>query len=176
MYCAIVVGSGLLHGIYDFGFSDALLIACGLLVFMGVLDDRHKLNVRIRFSVEITASLLVIYYDDAVVRSLGALFNREAVDLGLFAVPFTVFSIVGVVNAMNMMDGLDGLAGMVAVAIFVFMAALAAIAGLSQLCLLVLCLIGITAGFLLYNFQFDTNKLKVVWSGSAIPSGNRGSN
>ena len=167
MYCAIVVSSGLLHSSYGFGFSDALLIACGLLLFMGVLDDRHKLSVRTRLTVQMSAALLVIYYDDAVVRSLGAILNREGLDLGIFAIPFTVLSMVGAVNAMNMMDGLDGLAGMVALAVFLFMAVLAAVAGLTQLFSLLLCLIGITAGFLLYNFRFDSNKSASVFMGDA---------
>jgi UDP-GlcNAc:undecaprenyl-phosphate/decaprenyl-phosphate GlcNAc-1-phosphate transferase len=167
MYCAIVLSSELLDSIYGFGFSAALLAACGLLVLMGVLDDRHQLSVRIRLMVQMSAAFLVIYCDDVVVRSLGPLLNGEDLDLGVFAVPFTVFAIVGAVNAMNMMDGLDGLAGMVALAVFLSMAVLAAIAGLTQLFSLLLSLIGITAGFLLYNFQFNTNKSASVFMGDA---------
>ncbi len=167
MYCAIVVSSGLMHGIYGFGFSDILLIACGLLVLMGVLDDRHHLSVGIRMAFEASLALLVINYDGAVLRSLGPLLSSHPLDLGVFAAPFTVFSILGAINAMNMMDGLDGLAGMVALAVFLLMAVLAAVAGLTQLFLLLLCLSGIIAGFLLYNFRFDSNKSASVFMGDA---------
>lgn len=167
MYFAIAASNGLMHAIYGFGFSDIVLIACGLLVLMGVLDDQHHLSVKIRMAFEVSVALLVIYYDDAVLRSLGPLLSSHPLDLGVFAVPFTVFSIVGAVNAMNMMDGLDGLAGMVALAVFLLMAAVAVLAGLTQLHLLLLCLAGITAGFLLYNFRFDNNKRASVFMGDA---------
>jgi|GEM_PF-2143684 len=167
MYCAIVASSGLLHGIYGFGFSDGLLFACGLLVLMGALDDRHHLNVKIRLVVQMSAALLVIHFDGAVIRSLGPLFNDYPLDLGIFSVPFTVFSMVGAVNAMNMMDGLDGLAGMMALAVFLLMAVVAALAGLTQLLLLLFCLVGVTAGFLVYNFRFDSNKSASVFMGDA---------
>lgn len=167
MYCAIAASNGLMHGIHGFGFSDSVLIACGLLVGMGILDDRYQLSVRIRMTLEVCAALLVISYDGTIVRSLGSLLNSHPFDLGIFAVPFTVFSMVGAINAMNMMDGLDGLAGMVALAVFLLMAVVSVLAGLTPLFSLLLCLIGVTAGFLLYNFRFDDNKRASVFLGDA---------
>ena len=91
---------------YRLLFAGALLI-----VTIGVLDDFHELSAHARFGVQIAASLLMTLGGQVVLRDLGPLLvPGPALNLGLLAVPVTVFATVGVMNAVNLIDGLDGLA------------------------------------------------------------------
>ncbi len=71
---------------------------------LGLIEDRHKLNAKIRLIIQGIIAYLCIFYAGAVLK-----------DIGLFAlpyfiqIPFTIFAIVGVINAFNIIDGLDGL-------------------------------------------------------------------
>jgi UDP-GlcNAc:undecaprenyl-phosphate GlcNAc-1-phosphate transferase len=94
-------------------FTFALIFACGLVVLVGVLDDIFNLTAIWRFAVQILASLIVIYFSSVQIFSFGyLLLPNWDLQLGLFAIPITVFGAVGVINALNMADGIDGLAAM----------------------------------------------------------------
>jgi len=82
---------------------------------VGVLDDHQDTSLNTKFFVMAFAALLV-YFDGIYVSNLGVLFGIE-IDLGWFALPFTLFAIVGFSNAVNLIDGLDGLAGSVSIVI-----------------------------------------------------------
>ncbi len=86
------------------------LLGAVLVVVVGVLDDRHQLAPRVRLIAQAGAGLLLSLGGGVRLDSLGDLFGFGPVDLGLLAVPFTVFAVVGVINAFNMVDGIDGLA------------------------------------------------------------------
>ncbi len=92
---------------------DALwvfLSAGGLLVLVGILDDRSKLNVSVRVITEIIVALIVIEGLDLNLRNLGALVGDEPIIMSTtFAYLFTVIAIFGLINAFNMLDGMDGL-------------------------------------------------------------------
>jgi len=83
-----------------------------LLVAVGVVDDFRELSPAVRLVAQVLAALLMIYGAGVYLRDLGWLGpGGTLVELGLFAVPFTVFAALGVINALNMCDGLDGLSG-----------------------------------------------------------------
>jgi len=91
-------------------------LVCGLggaalLVVVGLLDDILDLGPKLRIVAQIAAALLLTVGGGVTLTSLGDLFGFGTIELGLFAVPFTVFAIVGICNAFNMIDGIDGLAG-----------------------------------------------------------------
>ncbi|MBV5276089.1 MAG: undecaprenyl-phosphate alpha-N-acetylglucosaminyl 1-phosphate transferase [Lamprocystis purpurea] len=87
------------------------LSGAALLVVVGLLDDILDLGPKLRIVAQIAAALLLTVGGGVTLTSLGDLFGFGSLDLGLFAVPFTVFAIVGICNAFNMIDGIDGLAG-----------------------------------------------------------------
>ncbi len=92
-----------------------MLIAFLAVFIVGILDDYKSTSHYTKFAVLSLASL-VVYFDGISVTTLGELFGFT-VDLGWFALPFTLFAIVGFTNALNLIDGLDGLAGSISLVI-----------------------------------------------------------
>lgn len=94
-------------------FSFYLILAAGLVVFVGLLDDLYQLSAMWRFGVQIMASFVVIYFADVQLTSFGyLLFSGWDMQLAVLSIPVTIFGVVGVINALNMADGIDGLAAM----------------------------------------------------------------
>jgi UDP-GlcNAc:undecaprenyl-phosphate GlcNAc-1-phosphate transferase len=79
-------------------------------------------------------------------------FLGQTVDLGVLAVPFTVFWILGSINALNLLDGIDGLAGTIGLVISAAIACVAIISGQSLSALIAVSLVGGCAAFLYANF------------------------
>jgi UDP-GlcNAc:undecaprenyl-phosphate GlcNAc-1-phosphate transferase len=94
-------------------FTFYLMLASGLLLIVGLLDDLYQLSALWRFVAQICACLIVIFFTGLRIEHFGELLAEQWVlDLGWMSVPVTVFGVVGVINALNMVDGIDGLAAM----------------------------------------------------------------
>lgn len=87
------------------------LLGGGLLVIIGVIDDRFGLGPKARLAAQAGAALLLSIGGGVTLASVGDILGFGPIDLGPSAVPFTVFAMVGIINAFNMIDGIDGLAG-----------------------------------------------------------------
>jgi UDP-GlcNAc:undecaprenyl-phosphate GlcNAc-1-phosphate transferase len=85
------------------------LVAAGILVAFGALDDRFDLDYRIKFLGQLLAVGIVVLLGDVQVRAI-TLDDRVLLP-GWISLPLTTFFLVGVTNAVNLADGLDGLAG-----------------------------------------------------------------
>lgn len=165
MYAAFTAIFVLLSTVTSLYLLPEMLVAGGLLVIVGLLDDRARLNVTTRFTAQITAVLIMVLWGDVVVSDLGHLLSPSMLALGVFAIPFTVFACVGTVNAMNMADGIDGLAGALTIVCLSSLAIVAAFAGLNDELLALLCLIGIVAGFLVFNLPVFGRRKAAVFMG-----------
>lgn len=88
-----------------------LLMALGLLVLIGAIDDRFPLSSALRFVLQALIVLGLMLLSNFGLRDLGGVLGGTALLLGVFAVPLTVLGCVGVINATNLVDGMDGLAG-----------------------------------------------------------------
>jgi UDP-GlcNAc:undecaprenyl-phosphate GlcNAc-1-phosphate transferase len=86
-----------------------LLAGVGLLL-IGVLDDYCNLGVRLRIVAQLAAIFAVIAGSDLTIHHIGKI-GEVSIDLGWFAVPFTILAVIGLTNAFNLIDGIDGLAG-----------------------------------------------------------------
>jgi len=86
-----------------------LLSCAGLLLLVGVLDDKFDLGVRLRLLTQLGMTVLMGLGSGVWINSLGTFWGLQ-IDLGYAAVPFTIFAVVGLTNAFNMLDGIDGLA------------------------------------------------------------------
>jgi len=92
-----------------------LLLAVFLVFVVGVLDDHHDASRNTKFIVLIIASIF-LSFDGLLIDDVGTFFG-QAITLGWFALPFTVFAVSGFTNALNLIDGLDGLAATVSIVI-----------------------------------------------------------
>jgi UDP-GlcNAc:undecaprenyl-phosphate GlcNAc-1-phosphate transferase len=141
--------------------------AAAIMIFCGVLDDRHALSSMPKFGLQILAAYVLARYGGATLAHLGELLRPEILALGALALPFTVFAIVGVMNALNMTDGVDGLAGGVSLVSVIAFAYCAGEAGYAQVLVVACLLAGALGGFLLYNARVPGRRRAVVFMGDA---------
>ena len=105
------------------------LIASAMMVFIGALDDKFDLRVRVRIVGQIIVASLMIYGVGGYVSNLGNIFNTGDITLGPLGILFTYISIIVVINAYNMMDGIDGLIGSLSINTFTAIAVLFIMSG-----------------------------------------------
>tara|TARA_R110002094_G_scaffold7498_36_gene16860 strand:- start:1143 stop:2267 length:1125 start_codon:yes stop_codon:yes gene_type:complete len=98
------------------------LTAGGMLVVLGILDDRFHLSVFTRVLAEIGVALFLIESLNLRMANLGDLFGFGEIKLAPWlSYPFTALVIFMVINAYNMLDGMDGLLGVIVlITIFAF--------------------------------------------------------
>lgn len=142
-------------------FVRMFLIAGGLLVFMGVLDDRYDLSARFRLVAQFMICSIFVYGLDVRVDSLGNILGVGDVQLGWLSYPFTIIALMSTINAFNMMDGIDGLVGGVSLIIFAGLAVLFAASGDVNMALICLSFVGAISAFLIFNLTGKPDK-KVV--------------
>jgi UDP-N-acetylmuramyl pentapeptide phosphotransferase/UDP-N-acetylglucosamine-1-phosphate transferase len=91
----------------------AIALGAALMFITGMVDDLRHLGFRVRFLIQACAALVMILGAGVVLSDLGQLAFGQTLNLGLLAIPFTVFATIGVINALNMIDGIDGLSSSV---------------------------------------------------------------
>lgn len=154
----ILVGS--LFGGYSLGadlfevpksrnFSISLLVAGLWICVLGILDDKGRLRGRQKFLGQVVAALILVVGGCQVDR-LAVMDVR--IELGLLAIPFTVFWIVGAINAVNLIDGVDGLASSLGAILGGAFAVMAMITNHDLESVISVALCGALLGFLPYNF------------------------
>lgn len=108
-FCGFVVlglSTGTLHQL------PLLYAGLTIMLLTGLVDDLRPFSSWLRLALQLSIAAVLAVSGLALLLSLGALLpGVVAVQLGVLAIPMTVFSLVGVINAVNMADGMDGLAG-----------------------------------------------------------------
>ena len=87
-----------------------MMVAVGLLVVTGVLDDAFGLSVKIRLCAQVLASCIMIFGSGLYLKTFGLEIDFFGSAPAGFLVFFTIFALVGLTNGFNMADGIDGLA------------------------------------------------------------------
>lgn len=133
-------------------------ILCGavIMVTVGVIDDMHDLNARVKLIFQILAALIVVYFGIEIrhiANPFFAWFGPEYINLGLWSIPITIIWIVGVTNAVNLIDGLDGLAVGVSSIASVALLSLTLLSQNLNAAIITAALAGAGFGFLPYNFN-----------------------
>lgn len=172
----------------DVASMDVFLVASGLLLMVGVIDDRFDLSAKVRLIGQASAALLMCLGANLVAHSLGDLLFFGNIGLGWLALPFTILVAIAVINAFNMLDGMDGLAGSMGLAALIPAAIVSWIAGATSalsLSVIILCAI---LGFLIFNFPLPFNRpvrtfmgdagstvigFGVIWIGMEMAHGNQ---
>jgi UDP-GlcNAc:undecaprenyl-phosphate/decaprenyl-phosphate GlcNAc-1-phosphate transferase len=150
MYIGLSVGLGLLTAPnIPLG---SLTAAFGMLVLVGLFDDRFSLSPWVRLPIHAAVALFLLTYADCRVLTLGDAFGLGDIHIaGAWVYLATIVLIAAAINAFNMLDGLDGLAGTTA---GVALAALGFAAWQQgDMATLSVCavLLGAICGFLLFN-------------------------
>ncbi|AOM42903.1 undecaprenyl-phosphate alpha-N-acetylglucosaminyl 1-phosphate transferase [Xenorhabdus hominickii] len=87
------------------------LICAGVLVFIGALDDRFDISVKIRATIQALVGISMMYFAGLKLENLGNAFGPWEMTLGPFSYVVTLFAVWAAINAFNMVDGIDGLLG-----------------------------------------------------------------
>lgn len=142
-------------------------IAGGLLLLIGVLDDRHDLSSRIRFMVQAISAVIMIHFAGLQANEISDVVGVSGFHLGWMTPLFTVFITIGLINALNMADGSDGyLAGQVLAALGLF-AGLAFYSGNLVLAAQCLLFAAVVFGFWFWNMRFPWQGRAKVFLGDA---------
>lgn len=156
----------------DLGFSrvsvdslGAIGLAAVVIFLTGLADDVWHLAVRPRLLAQAIAALLMVFVGGVELQSFGELFPAVSVDLGLLAVPLTVFATIGLINALNMIDGIDGLSGSVSLVSLGLIALIAHHGNNAAYVVLLVALMGGVVGFLGYNLRYLGNSRARVFLG-----------
>lgn len=129
-------------------------IAIGVVVIfaVGVLDDIFDLRPRYKLLGQIVAASIVSA-SGLLLADMHNPFGPGFVDFGWFAYPLTIFYLVAFTNVINLIDGLDGLAAGITTIAAATMFAFAMLTHRADAAFLSIALIGISVGFLRYNFN-----------------------
>jgi UDP-GlcNAc:undecaprenyl-phosphate GlcNAc-1-phosphate transferase len=146
--------------------QQAFLIGGTIVMLLGMMDDIRPLGVRIRLAFQTLAIAIVVSMTDLKVEHLPYLIGSGSFELGVFAVPFTVFAVIGLMNAFNMVDGIDGLAGSLAIIAIAGIASFATLRGTGDELTLVLLLCAAIIPYLAHNLGLFGKKIFLGDAGS----------
>jgi UDP-GlcNAc:undecaprenyl-phosphate GlcNAc-1-phosphate transferase len=143
------------------------LVASAMMVFIGALDDKFDLKVRIRIVGQVIIASLMIYGVGGYISNLGNLFSLGDIELGPVGIVFTYFAIIVVINAYNMVDGIDGLIGSLSLNTFTAIAVLFLISGNTSYLSYPLILATATLPYLIFNLGYFKSYSKKIFMGDA---------
>jgi len=127
------------------GFAVGAFIIVGL----GMLDDIHDLNAKLKLAVQIVAALVVVF-TGTTIEFIDWPFHEV---FTTFSIPITIIWIVGIVNAVNFIDGVDGLAAGVSSIAALSLTILCIMTGSPLAVVFAATLAGSCLGFLPRNFS-----------------------
>jgi UDP-GlcNAc:undecaprenyl-phosphate GlcNAc-1-phosphate transferase len=129
-----------------------LLVACSLVVAVGVADDIRGVSPMGKVAVQAVAALY-LYFNGYRVTALSNPLTGEFVDLAWAGLPVTVLWFVAMSNAFNLIDGLDGLAAGVGLFSTTTLFIACVINERWEIAIIASALGGALLGFLRYNFN-----------------------
>lgn len=167
IFLAFAIAVGLMEPVRPL--ANALMGVGGVMVVVGMYDDRFTLSPIMRLAVHLFAGAALVAMTHVVVRTMGDPFGIGPLVLPTWAAAlFTMAMITGAVNGFNMLDGMDGLAGLNALAALVGLSVLAWGTGQGTVEALLCLLLGsAVAGFMLFNFPFGLNRQLRCFMGDA---------
>lgn len=155
IYLAFVISVvsvyGFFSGFHIYPSLSALLLACLVIVLLGLYDDLRGSSAKIKFLAQTAAALIVI--SSGVRIQVINIPVYDYIELGVWTWPVTCLWLVGLCNAVNLIDGLDGLAAGVCMFAALSIFASSVRWGGAEVALLCSALVGSLLGFLRYNFH-----------------------
>ncbi|MEH0834490.1 UDP-N-acetylglucosamine--undecaprenyl-phosphate N-acetylglucosaminephosphotransferase [Pectobacterium cacticida] len=137
------------------------LLCAGVLVFVGILDDRFDISVKIRAVVQACVAMIMMAFAGLSIHNLGYIFGPWQMELGPFGYLVTLFAVWAAINAFNMVDGIDGLLGGLSCVSFGAMGILLYLNGHTHLALWCFAMIAATLPYILLNLGILGRRYKV---------------
>ena len=163
MFAGAVFGLSMLDG--PVSEHAMFLLAGGLLVLVGIVDDRFHLSATIKLIAQLAAVLIMVLGADLVMRDIGDPLWIGRISLGPLSLLVSALIYVTVINAYNLIDGLDGLAGCMAL---IALLAVAWVAGVSTPAgMFVGVLAATVAGYLVFNLPIGRHRPFRTFMGDA---------
>ncbi len=129
-----------------------MLLAGGLIVVVGMIDDRFGMPAKVKLLCQIVIGLQMIWFgiriDYLSIPYYGVVFLEP-----WQSVLLTLFWMVGITNALNLLDGLDGLLAGVSMTTALVFLGVSLLKGQFVVALVMASLAGCALGFLRYNFN-----------------------
>lgn len=142
------------------------LLSAAMVLFIGVLDDRYDLSVRLRLVSQVIVASMMIFGAEFYLHSFGFILGDYELKLGVFGTLVTILAVIGCINAFNMIDGIDGLAGVLSIVAFGSLAFL--FSGVaSEWFLLPIILMAGLAAYLMFNLGWPSKTLSKIFMGDA---------
>lgn len=164
IYCSVLLVSSIVFE--QSQLFNLYLISAALILFLGVLDDKYDLSVRVRIVAQIITASILVFGAGLYLTTLGHITYFFELELGYVGIIFTIFAVIGAINAFNMVDGIDGLAGMLSMVTFSALTILFYLVGNSWF-ILPLLFIGAILGYLLFNLRWPFDNLDKIFMGDA---------
>ncbi len=140
---------GYLHN--NFKALPGLLTAAGVLVIVGLIDDRIGLGARKKLVGQVIA-VSILMASGLLIKQIGMFGIGPFTLVDWVAVPVTLFWLLGAINALNLLDGIDGLATMMGIILVATIAAIAVMFGRPQVAIVASIFAGSLVGFIRFNF------------------------
>lgn len=146
---------------YQIAHSSLYLSCAGLLVFVGAMDDRFDISIKVRALVQALVAIVMMCFAGLILKDLGHIIGPWAMVLGPFSYPITLFAVWAAINAFNMVDGIDGLLGGLSSVTFGAMGIVMYMSGHMELALWCFSMIAATLPYILLNLGVFGPRYKV---------------
>jgi undecaprenyl-phosphate alpha-N-acetylglucosaminyl 1-phosphatetransferase len=165
MFLGILVGMTLLP--LPLQSYRSFVLAAGLLVFIGVLDDFHETPPWGRLTAQIFALLIMIFWAGIRLENLGNLLGMGDIHIRWWSIPITLFGAAALINAVNFIDGLDGLAGGCVLISLLALMVLALVGGMVVEAAILAVVCSAIIAFLCFNLRIPGRKHASIFMGDA---------
>ncbi len=141
--------------IYLNNFSISLYICALFIMIFMIFDDYLTIRPIYRLMFQFCIAGLMIAMSGEYLHQIGNILGLGVIELGVFAIPFTIFCVVGLMNAFNMIDGLNGICASLALIPIMY------VTFLGNFSYGLLVPIGSILGFMAYNLGYLGKKRRV---------------
>lgn len=131
----------------------ATLLACGIMVNMGIVDDISPLKAKTKLLIQIFCAGIITWAGIRIDFFTNPFADNVLIAMNILSIPVTIFWIVGITNTVNLIDGLDGLAAGISTIAALILAVVAVSSGQYITATLLMGVAGGAVGFLPHNFN-----------------------
>lgn len=131
----------------------AIIVGGLVIAISGLIDDTKEVSPKLKISFQLLASLILIYGGVEIKILTNPFSELGYINMGIMAVPITIFWVVGITNTVNLIDGMDGLSAGVSSISAITLAIISYIVGDTNISIISLIIAGAALGFLPYNFN-----------------------